>query len=71
LNDRKSVAEMIGEILREAAVLAPVFIPMDRIVSQEKTFNWRWFWTTVGISVILGSSGVTLELLRGSGKQQS
>jgi hypothetical protein len=56
---------MIGEILREAAV----FIPMDRIVSENKTFTVRWFWTTVGISVILGASGVILELVRGSGKQ--
>jgi hypothetical protein len=69
LNDRKTAAEMIGEILREAAVLAAVFIPMDRIVSEDKTFTFTWFWTTVGISVILGASGVILELLRGSGRQ--
>ena len=59
---------MIGEILREAAVLAAVFIPMDRIVSEGKTFTFGWFWTTVAVSLGLGTLGMGIELLRDGGK---
>lgn len=39
MGSKKSLAEMIGEIFREAAVLVAVFVPMDRIVSEDKTFT--------------------------------
>ena len=60
---------MIGEILREAAVLVAVFIPMDRIVSEGKTFTARWAWITIVLSVLLGVAGIILELFR-TGQEQ-
>jgi hypothetical protein len=34
-HDKKTVAEMIGELFREAAVLVGVFIPLDMIFTNE------------------------------------
>jgi hypothetical protein len=62
---QKTTAEMISEYLREAAVLVAVFIPLDRILSQGKTFTRQWFWITVGISTLLLVAGITLERVRG------
>jgi len=64
---QKTIAEMISEYLREAAVLVAVFIPLDRILSQGKTFTRQWFWITVGISAVLLLAGITLERVRRSG----
>ena len=33
--EKKSVAEMISELLREAAVLVGVFVPMDMVFSEK------------------------------------
>ena len=60
----KTIAEMISEYLREAAVLVAVFIPLDRILSQGKSFTRRWFWITVGVSAVLLIAGITLERVR-------
>ena len=67
MDHQKSVAEMISEYLREAAVLVAVFIPLDRILSQGKTFTRQWFWITVGVSVVLLVAGITLERVRPAG----
>jgi hypothetical protein len=32
MDNRKTVGEMLGEFLREAAVLTAVFIPLDRVM---------------------------------------
>jgi hypothetical protein len=61
---QKTIAEMISEYLREAAVLVAVFIPLDRILSQGKTFTRQWFWITVGFSAVLLVAGITLERVR-------
>jgi hypothetical protein len=55
---------MIGEILREAAVLVAVFIPMDRIVSEGKTFTATWVGITIALSVALGAVGIVVEMFR-------
>ena len=67
MSEHKSIAEMLGEYLREAAVLSGVFIPLDRILSQGKTFTRQWFWITVGVSVVLLVAGITLERVRPAG----
>jgi hypothetical protein len=64
VGSKKSLAEMIGEIFREAAVLVAVFVPMDRIVSEDKTFTTGWFWATLILSAALGADGVAVELIR-------
>jgi hypothetical protein len=33
VEEPKSIAEMIGEMLREAAVLVTVFVPLDVVVA--------------------------------------
>jgi hypothetical protein len=38
----KSVAEMIAEFLREAAVLTAVFVPLNRIVTGRENLTERW-----------------------------
>ena len=67
MDRQKTIAEMISEYLREAAVLFAVFIPLDRILSQGKTFTRQWFWITVGVSAILLLAGITLERVRQAG----
>jgi len=64
---QKTIAEMISEYLREAAVLVAVFIPLDRILSQGKSFTHQWFWITVGVSAVLLVAGITLERVRPAG----
>ena len=67
MDHQKTIAEMISEYLREAAVLVAVFIPLDRILSQGKSFTRQWFWITVGVSAILLIAGITLERVRPAG----
>jgi len=67
VDHQKSIAEMISEYLRESAVLVAVFIPLDRILSQGKTFTRQWFWITVGVSAVLLVAGITLERVRPAG----
>jgi hypothetical protein len=64
---QKTTAEMISEYLREAAVLVAVFIPLDRILSQGKTFTRQWFRITVAVSAVLLVAGITVERVRGAG----
>ena len=41
MDDRKTIMEMGGEFLREAAVLSAVFIPLDRVMMGDTlTFGW-------------------------------
>ena len=44
---RKGVAEMLGDALREIAVLLIVFAPLDRCV-EKRPYGWRDFWQTFG-----------------------
>lgn len=55
MHDRKSVAEMIGERLCEAAVLLAVFVPLDTIFQQQEL--------TLGLSLTAAwLIGVTLTI---------
>ena len=68
MNEPKSVAEMIGEMFREAAVLVTVFVPLDVVVAFYLTFDWKDVLilaeSTLIVSALLGLSGVMIERKR-------
>jgi hypothetical protein len=59
----RSLAEMIGDTLREAALLVAVFGWLDRVVQQEP-FWGAWAWTILGGAMVLYVLGVAIERLR-------
>jgi hypothetical protein len=63
--ETKTLAEMIGETLREAALLVAVFGWLDRVVQQEP-FWGKWAWTVLGGSAVLYFLGVLIERYRES-----
>jgi len=62
---RKTVAEMFGDFLREAAVLTAVFLPMDWILVEKNDLTWRFIWNTAGLSLGLLVLGIVIEKVRG------
>jgi len=62
--ERKSIIEMLGEYLREAAVLAGVFIPLDGVLGQKANLTWGYFLVTFAISVGLLLAGIVAEKIR-------
>jgi len=63
MNDRKTVGEMLGEFLREAAVLTAVFIPLDRAMMGE-ALTPGWGVAILGISGGLLATGMGVERKR-------
>ncbi len=62
-SERKTLAEMIGEFLREAAVLVAVFAILDRLVAEE-TVTTAWLagaWAIAGAAL---GAGMLIERLR-------
>ena len=59
--ERKSIAEMIGEYLREAAVLVAVFAILDKLVQGHVVTLW---WSVSAISASLGLLGVGILIER-------
>jgi hypothetical protein len=59
----RTLAEMIGETLREAALLVAVFGWLDRVVQQEP-FWGVWAWTILAVAMVLYVMGVAIERLR-------
>jgi hypothetical protein len=59
----RTLAEMIGDTLREAALLVAVFGWLDRVV-QEEPFFGEWAWTVMGLAAMLYAVGVLIERLR-------
>jgi hypothetical protein len=59
----RTLAEMIGDTLREAALLVAVFGWLDRVV-QEEPFFGEWAWTVMGLAAVLYALGVLIERLR-------
>lgn len=59
----RTLAEMIGDTLREAALLVAVFGWLDRVVQQEP-FWGTWAWTILGVAMALYAAGVAIERLR-------
>jgi|HubBroStandDraft_5_1064220.scaffolds.fasta_scaffold1852900_1 hypothetical protein len=60
---RKTVAEMVSDYLREAAVLIIVFIPLDLFV-ESKPFTTRVACLTGVISLGLLVAGIFVEKIR-------
>lgn len=68
MEEPKSVAEMIGEMLREAAVLVAVFVPLDVVLAFNFTMGWKdvllLIESTVLASALFAVSGVVIERKR-------
>ena len=62
-DERKSVAEMFADLLREAAVLIAVFGWLDKAVKGE-SFWGRWGLQVLAVATVLFFLGVALERLR-------
>ena len=67
---RKTVAEMFGEFLREAAVLTAVFIPMDWILVEKNAISWAFASATVGVSAGLLAAGVIIDETEGGARER-
>jgi hypothetical protein len=63
VHDRKTIGEMVGEFLREAAVLSAVFVPLDRIMMGD-TLTLRWVVSIIVTSGGLLTLGIAAERLR-------
>jgi hypothetical protein len=61
--ERRSTAEMLGEFLREAAVLVAVFMPLDLLIRDQAVTLGRIV-LIMGISGGLLAAGVTIERVR-------
>ena len=59
VEDRKDAAQLIGESLREVAVLMLVFFPLEAYFQNK--FTWWGFLFIVILAVILFYRGVILE----------
>ncbi len=60
---RKTVPEMVAEVLREIGVLAIVLMPLDMIFTQGP-IHWRIIAYALGIGVLLLILGIVLERIR-------
>jgi hypothetical protein len=61
--ERKTVAEMIAEYLREAAVLVSVFAILDKLV-EGREVTWTWVTVAWGIGLGLLVVGIIAERAR-------
>lgn len=68
MEEPKSVAEMIGEMLREASVLVLVFVPLDVVIAFYASLGWReillLLQSTLIVGTVLGLSGLVIERRR-------
>ena len=64
-DDRDSIGKMLGEFLREAAVLTIVFLPMDRFIKGDR-LTWAFLAVIVGLSGGLLAVGMAFERRRRS-----
>ncbi len=56
-------AEMIGELLRDAAVLIGVFAPLETILLNQLLTFWGVA-IIVGLVVVLAGAGIVIEVKR-------
>ena len=61
--ERKTVAEMVGEFFREAALLVGVFIPLDMVFSEKPLSHAVLAFGTV-IFLLCLSLGILIERVR-------
>lgn len=64
-DERDSIGKMLGEFLREAAVLTVVFLPMDKFIRGD-TLTWKFIGAIVSLSGVLLIAGITFERRRKS-----
>lgn len=68
MEEPKSVAEMIGEMLREASVLVTVFVPLDVVIAFYASLGWKEILllvhSTLIIGTVLGLGGLLIERKR-------
>lgn len=64
--DKRSVSEMIGEFIREIALLTLVFVPLEAY----RGVSWKWYWvlvailSTITVSILFFAVGVAVERRR-------
>jgi hypothetical protein len=59
-----TVAEMLGELLRDAAVLVAVFAPLDFMVAKIN-LTFAGVLVTVALVIVLAIAGIVVEVKRG------
>ncbi|MFZ1138406.1 MAG: hypothetical protein ABR881_00830 [Candidatus Sulfotelmatobacter sp.] len=60
----KSIREMLGEYLRDAAVLVLIFVPVDILIPRyinKQTIAARWLLATLGLSAVMLVLGIWVE----------
>jgi hypothetical protein len=62
-DERASIGQMLGEFLREAAVLTVVFLPMDKFIRGD-ALTWGFIGAIVSLSGGLLIAGMTFERKR-------
>lgn len=61
--DRRSVSQMLGEVMREVGVLLFVFIPLD-LALQRHPLTFVWVTAIVVLPVAFLASGIWIERTR-------
>jgi len=64
VRDRKTVAEMSGELLREAAMLILVFAPLDTIFAEAGQLTWAALAGIIVFGVAVFVAGAVIERKR-------
>ena len=62
-DEKQTVQEMIGDVLREAGTLLLVFVPVDLLL-ELKAMSWRRFWIFVMIGLFCVIVGIWTEASR-------
>jgi hypothetical protein len=63
VSERKSKAEMFGEVLREIGVLVVVFFPFDEWITFH-ALSWKFALGSVVLSAALRAAGMWVEATR-------
>lgn len=61
--EKRTVAEMIGELLRDGAILVAVFAPLDNLVNN-RPLTFGSISIIVGLVLILAATGIAIEVKR-------
>ena len=61
--ERHTIAEMIAELLRDAAVLVAVFAPLDSLVNG-KPLTFFGVLIIVVLVLVLAVAGIAIEVMR-------
>jgi hypothetical protein len=60
----KDVIEMLGEFLREAAVLVPVFFLLEFAIKYDGKLTFNFILLVLGLSLLLLTLGIICEKAR-------